>query len=146
MKKISQFDKEFAFLSNFYASPFQDLSGNTWPTVEHAYQAAKTKVPSEQKLIRDAETPGQSKRLGKKITMRDNWEDIKLDVMEALVTFKFQQNPDLAAKLIATGDAELIEGNSWNDTFWGVCKGEGLNHLGLTLMTVRESLKNQKGH
>jgi ribA/ribD-fused uncharacterized protein len=89
--------------------------------------------------IRSALTPGKAKRLGRKVTLRANWELIKIDVMLDLVRQKFQ-DPDLAWMLINTGDAELIEGNHWGDKFWGVCNGEGENHLGKILMQVRDEI------
>jgi predicted NAD-dependent protein-ADP-ribosyltransferase YbiA (DUF1768 family) len=60
--------------------------------------------------------------------------------MEDLVRLKFTTHPDLCERLLTTGDAELIEGNSWNDTFWGVCRGKGRNELGKVLMKVRSEL------
>lgn len=53
---------------------------------------------------------------------------------------KFSQNPDLADKLVATKDAELIEGNTWGDRIWGVCDGIGENRLGKILMRVRAEM------
>ena len=44
------------------------------------------------------------------------------------------------ANLLATGKATLVEGNSWGDTFWGVCRGKGKNMLGKILMRVRKRL------
>ena len=67
---------------------------------------------------------------------------MKIDIMRQVLKSKFTQNPELKAKLIATGDAELIEGNNWNDRFWGVCRGVGQNHLGKLLMEVRAELVN----
>jgi predicted NAD-dependent protein-ADP-ribosyltransferase YbiA (DUF1768 family) len=66
---------------------------------------------------------------------------MKLTVMETCVRYKFSQNTDLRAELIATGDAYLEEGNSWNDRYWGVCDGQGENHLGKILMKVRAELR-----
>lgn len=117
------------FLSNFYQH------GN-W-TVEHHYQAAKTDDPEWAAKILNAPTPGQAKRLGRKAPMRPTWESEKVAVMLALLRVKFLW-PDLEQALLATGDAVLIEGNTWNDTFWGVCNGRGQNHLGRLLMQVRE--------
>ena len=47
----------------------------------------------------------------------------------------------LAYKLLMTREAELIEGNDWNDYFWGQCMGVGDNHLGKLLMQVRKELR-----
>lgn len=63
--------------------------------------------------------------------------------MYLVVKSKFEQNSDLKDKLIATGDEYLEEGNTWNDTYWGVCRGKGKNILGKILMRVREELKKQ---
>ena len=57
-----------------------------------------------------------------------------------LVLEKFKQNPELKQKLLETGNQELIEGNTWNDTFWGVCNGQGQNWLGKILMLARSEL------
>jgi hypothetical protein len=62
--------------------------------------------------------------------------------MESLVKEKFTRDTELGAKLVATGDEELVEGNYWGDTFWGVCRGVGQNHLGKILMKVREELRS----
>lgn len=72
---------------------------------------------------------------------RRDWEHVKLKVMEDLVTLKFFAHPELAEKLVETGDEELAEVNWWNDRFWGICQGKGCNHLGKILMKVREELK-----
>jgi ribA/ribD-fused uncharacterized protein len=76
--------------------------------------------------------------------MRPDWEQVKILIMTSLVRDKFTRHQDLKEQLLATGDAELIEGNWWGDTFWGVCKGKGENHLGKVLMKVREELKGCK--
>lgn len=122
----------YAFLSNFY------WHGN-W-TVEHQYQAAKTDDPAWAAAILNAPTPGAAKKLGRKAPMRPTWEQEKVAVMLALLRMKFLR-PELAQKLLDTGDATLVEGNWWGDTFWGVCRGQGQNHLGRLLMQVRSELR-----
>jgi ribA/ribD-fused uncharacterized protein len=136
---INSFEGEYAFLSNFYEHPISN-GVITFPTNEHYFQAMKTLEDDERLAIARAATPGQAKRIGRSVKLRPDWESIKLDVMETAVRIKFT-DPELAAKLIATGDEELIEGNWWNDTFWGVCNGVGENHLGKILMKVRADIK-----
>lgn len=136
---INSFEGEYAFLSNFYEHPISN-GVITFPTNEHYFQAMKTLEDDERLAIARATTPGQAKRMGRSVKLRPDWESIKLDVMETAVRIKFTDS-ELAAKLIATGDEELIEGNWWNDTFWGVCNGVGENHLGKILMKVRADIK-----
>lgn len=81
-------------------------------------------------------TAGQAKRRGYRVKLRDDWELVKLGIMEDLVRQKFNEKT-LGDMLLATGDAELVEGNDWGDKFWGVCDGEGQNMLGKILMKVR---------
>ena len=139
VKIIDSFHGEYAFLSNYYDSPiFYD--GILYPTVEHAFQAAKTTVFIQRIIIANKKTPGQAKCAGRKVTLRDNWDDIKLYIMKELIILKFT-NPKLKSALLNTKDAELIERNTWNDTYWGICNGIGENHLGKILMEVREMLR-----
>lgn len=142
---ISVFDGKYAFLSNFYESPITH-DGITYPTNEHFFQAMKTLDINEKKKIAAASTPGQSKRMGRTVTLRSDWEAVKSYYMELGLRLKFQ-NSDLAEKLIATGDEELVEGNIWHDNCWGNCTCEqcankpGENRLGKLLMKIREELK-----
>lgn len=129
---IDSFKGPYAFLSNFHPS----LVGGAYPTVEHAFQAAKTRDPEQRAKVATCATPAQAKRLGRKVTLRPDWEDVKLDVMEELLRQKFE-NPDLLTLLRATAPHELVEGNTWGDTYWGVCRGKGRNHLGKLLMKIR---------
>lgn len=139
---INCFDGKYMFLSNFYESPIKDDQGIEYPTVEHYFQAAKTLDENERRMIAAAATPGQAKRMGRAVTLRSDWEAVKSYYMELGLRLKFQ-NPDLAAKLIATGDEELIEGNTWGDRIWGVYNGEGENRLGKLLMKIRDELKTK---
>lgn len=145
---INCFDGEFAFLSNFYESPISD-GEITYPTVEHYFQAMKTPSMEEAVEIAAAPTPGRAKRLGRKCQLRSDWEEIKIPVMRSALHKKFS-NPELKAKLLATGDQHLEEGNTWHDNFWGVCHCErcqdkvGQNNLGKLLMELRKELKEEK--
>jgi ribA/ribD-fused uncharacterized protein len=139
MTTIDRFTGDHDFLSNFHPSPIE-VDGILYPTVEHAFQAAKTSILEEKQFLAEAATPGSAKRMGRKVQLRSDWEQVKIGIMEDLVRLKFTTHPDLRAKLLATGDAQLVEGNNWNDRFWGVCRGQGQNQLGLILMKVRSEL------
>lgn len=111
-------------------------------SIEHAYQMSKCVYELDARRISDCDTPGKAKRLGKQVKIKENWDSIKLDVMESLLRKKFdpELNPPYAARLKATGNAVLQEGNAWGDTFWGVNAetGEGQNHLGCLIMKIRK--------
>ena len=136
---IDKFEGEYAFLSNFYEHPISNGT-LTFPTNEHYFQAMKTTDQTTRIAIARAGTPGQAKRMGREVDLRPDWEEIKLQVMETALRIKFS-DPELAAKLIATGNEELVEGNWWHDTFWGVCEGVGENHLGRLLMEIRADIR-----
>ena len=89
-------------------------------------------------------TPADAKALGDRIEPRFDWTDeLALKIMEEVVLAKFNAHEDLARKLIETSPSELIEGNTWGDTFWGQCRGTGHNHLGKILMKVRQSVRSR---
>jgi ribA/ribD-fused uncharacterized protein len=135
---IDSFSEEHRFLSNFYRSEVR-YGGVTYPTVEHAFQAAKTEDPVARARIATAPFAGLAKRLGRHVVLRDDWERVKDDVMLSLLRQKFAEDP-LRSMLRNTGEAQLVEGNVWKDTYWGVCAGKGLNRLGALLMLVRDEL------
>ena len=138
---IFSFKGEYAFLSNFYPSPIV-VGYDAYPTVEHAFQAAKTLDLAEARRVRDAATPGKAKYAGRRVTLRPDWDQVKLAVMEALLRQKFARGSELAGQLLATGDRELIEGNRWGDRFWGTdLQGNGRNELGRALMRIRDDLR-----
>lgn len=140
MEAITQFQGEYHWLSNFAPSAVT-LDGVYYPTVENAYQAAKTEDPDLRLVFRHG-TPGMAKTAGKSLHLRDDWNKVKLKVMKGLVTQKFQL-PYYREKLLATGTAHLEEGNNWKDPYWGVCNGVGTNHLGKILMKVRAELQKE---
>lgn len=137
---IDRFDGEFRFLSNFWTLGFviqlADDPTVNYPTTEHAYQAAKTLDLSHRRDVLHL-TAGQAKRFGRKVVLRPDWEEVKVDIMLHLLRQKFHRRGALAQYLDQTGDAMLIEGNHWGDVFWGMCKGVGENHLGRLLMKIR---------
>jgi ribA/ribD-fused uncharacterized protein len=141
---ITRFAGRYSFLSNFHPSPVEWM-GLEVSTVEHAFQLAKTLDPRMRRMIAQAPTPGQAKRLGRRVQLRPGWEEAKCAVMGALLVQKFTRHPDLAQALLATGRAQLVEGNDWGDSFWGVCHGHGRNQLGIQLMEVRALLGSCAG-
>ena len=139
---IDVFSGEYRFLSNFYPARIT-IGDVSYPTLEHAYQALKTVDPKERHAILKQVTPAGAKRYGKKLVLRPKWDNVKIGVMFALLRLKFAE-PQLRKKLLSTGDAELIEGNYRGDTFWGVCRDIGENHLGKLLMKVRAGIRKEQ--
>ena len=139
---IDRFHKEYDFLSNFYEHPIV-ADHLRYPTLEHAFQAAKTEHIKEKTTIAAAKTPGKAKRLGRKVTLVPDWDDRKVRIMLQLVRKKFEHKK-LRQLLLQTGNRPLIEGNNWGDTFWGMCKGRGQNHLGKILEQVREEIRQEE--
>lgn len=139
-KDIDSFTGDYKFLSNFYPCKVK-LDDVEYPSVEHAYQAAKTLDLDDRKAFHQHPLPtaGQSKKLGRKLKIRADWESVKIKVMEELLVQKFADDT-LKKQLQETGDAKLIEGNYWGDDFWGVDKKKGgKNHLGKLLMKIRDN-------
>ena len=143
---ISSFQGEYRWLSNFWPVTIQKV-GLAFPSVEHAYQAAKASNLTNVKLFTTG-TAGEAKRRGRQIKTSPNWERDKAQVMSGLLRAKFAYGTKLADKLLATEDATLVEGNYWHDNFWGRCQCRrcqtkvGHNHLGHLLMEIREELKD----
>jgi ribA/ribD-fused uncharacterized protein len=143
-------DPDYDFLSNFHPSTVGYRGGKA-ATVEHAFQAAKTVDYNDFHVIMTARGPGEAKGMGRdrRLEIREDWDTIKIGVMYMLLTQKFS-HPELREKLLATGDAELIEGNTWHDNIWGSCicgsmprcAGEGENWLGRLLMQVRDEVRD----
>lgn len=145
--RIHSFTGDYRFLSNFYRSVVMH-DGIVYSTVEHAFQAAKTLDFKERWSISELGEPGSAKRAGRKVDLRPDWEASKGRVMTELVFHKFTFYRDLRRKLLATGEALLIEGNTWHDNYWGDCTcvkcqdTPGENVLGQILMDARETLRD----
>lgn len=137
---IDSFRGKYFFLSNFFeATVIYD--GITYLNNEAAFQAQKT-LNKEQRLDFAMLNPSQAKKMGRSVSLRPDWEEIKINVMYEICKAKFTQNENLKRSLLNTGNAELIEGNNWGDKIWGQVNGMGENNLGKILMKIREELKD----
>jgi ribA/ribD-fused uncharacterized protein len=135
---IPEFTGDYAFLSMFYQCTIKSPDGWLWPSGEHLFHACKCRTARDRQRIQAAPTPRLAKRVGRQVTLRPDWEQAKKSVMLRVNLLKFEQNTDLRALLDATRGYELVEGNAWNDDYWGRVNGQGANHLGRILMYVRE--------
>jgi len=140
---IKQFQGQYRWLSNFWNCRIE-YNGRVFTSVEHGYQYSKCVTQEDKDRMFATTKPGDLKRLGRKIKVRPDLNDVKLEIMEGLVRQKFQ-DPVLREKLISTGTEELQEGNRWGDEFWGISfkTGKGENHLGKILMKVRDELRSK---
>jgi ribA/ribD-fused uncharacterized protein len=138
---IDKFEKKNFFLSNFYPCDIV-YKGQKFTSTEAAFQCQKC-ANEEDKINFSHFEPSQSKMYGRKVKLRKDWEDVKIQEMENILRAKFTQIPALGERLVKTGNAILIEGNTWRDTFWGVYEGKGENNLGKLLMKIREELRNE---
>lgn len=136
---IDSFSGEWRVLSNFYYAP-RDIGGLVYDTAEHWFHANKAISEQDHERIRITRSPRDAKRLGRDIVCRADWEAVKLNVMRQGLFHKFVPGGPEAHKLLATGNAMLVEGNSWGDTFWGQVGGNGHNWLGWLLMAQRAFL------
>ena len=136
---ITSFRNKYFFLSNFYKAPVI-FDGIRYDNNEAAFQAQKCINPEERKMFSGMD-PSTAKKMGRKIKLRPDWEDVKVDLMRKIVFAKFTQNPNLAFQLLDTNNEELVEGNDWGDKIWGKVNGDGQNLLGQILMEVREEIR-----
>jgi len=143
-KVIDEFKGEFRYLSNFFIIPVY-YKKNHYKSAEHAFQARKAIREVDREYIANAKIPATSKVRGRSVMCKKDWDKIKIKEMAGIVYCKFFQNKELKKKLCNTKDAKLIEGNTWNDDFWGMIKNEkgkweGNNYLGKILMAIRKNL------
>ena len=143
-KKISSFRGKYEFLSNFYGCKVE-FEGVSFPSAEHAFQAAKALDTDSRVAMAVCPSAKDAKHCGRRLPLREDWEQVKISVMKAVVRDKFARNisdTDIQKLLLDTGDAYLEEGNSHGDRFWGTVKGKGQNWLGKILMEVRDEIRN----
>ena len=154
---ITEFTGQYRFLSNFWdltqhAHCVKCSFGITYPTVEHAYQASKSINKDIRLYISHLSTPDKARKEGRELATGSKWDRAKVQIMEDLVRQKFTGCNELKDMLLSTGIQQIMEGNRWNDTFWGAIWTEdrfgggewvGENHLGKILMKIREELRNE---
>lgn len=145
---MTMFRGELEYLSNFSPYPAW-FDGWKFPTAEHAFQAAKTLDTGVRTGFLQG-SPGEAKRLGRRVEMREDWEQVKLMVMRQVLASKFTMTPQIGYWLLATGIYPLVETNTWHDNIWGdcecgrpACQQPGQNLLGISLMRLREFLGGQ---
>lgn len=140
---ITSFRGDYDFLSNFYETTIE-YKGLHYQNAEAAFQAQKCLLEEDKEQFCGL-AANKAKKLGRQVPLRPDWEEVKVEKMTGIVRAKFMQNPELAEKLLATGERALVEGNSWHDVFWGVdsATGQGENHLGKILMQVRRELRGE---
>ncbi len=136
---ITSFFGPHRWLSNFWIAPFP-YRGRQFSSVEEAYQWEACATDVGKHAVLYSSSPGSAKTIARKFARRADWPEVKLEIMRRLLAMKFAL-PELREKLLATGEEELIEGNTWGDVYWGVCQGVGENHLGRLLMELRASLR-----
>lgn len=157
---IDKFEGRYSFLSNFYHCEIY-YQGIVYPSVEHYYVALKCNNDQMidgvyytrgdfRELISKIKTAGKAKKMGRTLSLRKDWEDVKLKVMEYGLRQKYN-HPELKEQLLSTGDNELVEGNWWHDNVFGSCTcarcgNKGANHLGRLLMTIREEIKAKESN
>lgn len=141
--RITEFRGKYSWLSNYYAAPVC-FDGIVYPTNEHAFAAAKSTDVRHRQHISACATPGEAKRVGRHVRLREDWDTYRYTAMWQITCAKYDENPALAHKLVATGAALLVEGNTWCDQHWGTCRcGRhrsvwGSNILGIMLMHCRD--------
>lgn len=136
-----KFRDEYAFLSNMYYTkiPYEGL---IYPSVENAYQASKC-INEKDKISFQTYTPVEAKRAGKKVQMKEDFNDNRIKIMQELIDIKFINNTNLAQRLTSITEP-IIEENTWNDTFWGICNGIGENNLGKCLENTKQKIMYKK--
>lgn len=131
----------YYFLSNMYpvADMVADLSGNkyTFSNAEAMFQAQKNLAYAKQFEGLDG---FKARNLGRKVAIKDRnaWNNLgRLEAMANALNTKFS-NPELMSKL-SNIQGEIVEDNTWGDTFWGKSNGVGENVLGQMLMNIRDN-------
>lgn len=145
--EVLKFRDEYAFLGGAFPAAFT-YDGLVWQCAETAFQASKSDDPAERRRFSRL-SADNARQKGGRMTPRPGWEAARPEIMGAILRAQYAQNPDLRARLLATGDLRLINGTN-KDRYWGMnlSTWEGENHLGRLLMALREELSKgeQKGN
>ena len=130
---IKYFRGKYFFLSNFYYCKVT-YNGLIYLNSEAAYQSMKVDLKERVDFTHMSPSESKIKTYGLKLENKDK-------IMYEIIKAKFIQNKKLKQKLLDTKNEEIIEGNSWGSTYWGICNGKGKNKLGKILMKIREELR-----
>ena len=141
---ISNFRGEYFFLSKITYPCEVSYNGRVFSSSEAAFQSEKCFNNSCKEQFVGI-TAVDAKKIGKTVLLRADWDEIKDEVMHKVLLAKFA-NVDLELKLLQTYPQHIEEGNTWNDTYWGVCNGKGQNKLGKLLMRIRDEKLSGKTH
>ncbi len=136
-------NEKYGYFSNFAPYPIK-VKGREWPTSEHYFQSQKFAGHKDEEEIRSASSPMKAAKMGRdrKRPFRKDWEYVKDNIMREALYAKFTQHLELKSKLLATGNASIIE-HTKNDSYWGDGgDGSGKNMLGKLLMELREKLED----
>jgi ribA/ribD-fused uncharacterized protein len=141
---VQAFRGDYNYLSNFWLVDVE-YNGVVYPSVEHAYMSAKSDDPQWKSYCANRNiSPSDVKKNSTHVRLVNNWNRLKLVVMEECLRSKFNKEP-YRSKLLTTDNENIQEGNVWNDVFWGVDltvnPNKGENHLGRLIMKIREELQ-----
>ena len=140
-KNIAGFVADYRWLSNYFLCRVE-WEGRVYGSAEAAYHSGKY-LRAERDVFTNLD-PDPARKLSRaKPYDTAAWEVRQVPTMREVVWAKFSQNPELAKKLLATGDRYLEETNWWGDSFWGVYRGEGQNLLGKIVMDTRARLAKE---
>ncbi len=131
-------------LSSFSRHGFH-LDDADWPSVEHYFQAMKFEDPEYRERVRQSTHPKKARKLGRSRfqKLRRDWRKVRRVIMTRAVYIKCRTHPEVAERLLATGDARLVENNAY-DYYWGCGRDRrGDNTYGQVLMDVRDKLREE---
>jgi len=143
MDSITEFQGVHEFLSNEFGTPV-GLEGGVYPSVAHAFQAARTSDKDLRRQIAQVDLT-QAYSLSEAIDNPADWTRTRVKVMERLIRDKFMRSKELQRRLLDTGSRAII--NTYEDAsqpsnlFWGVVQSKGQNQVGVILMQLRKDLE-----
>jgi ribA/ribD-fused uncharacterized protein len=144
-------EKPYGAFSNLYRCTVV-VDGITYPTAEHAYQAAKARTQPVRDWLLAAPSPALVAMAAHGLYTWDivpNWSKLKVERMQTVLRAKFSQHAELRALLVGTGSARLVEAGTVDNAvnrMWGEVNGIGKNTLGKLLMQIRSEFRVAPRH
>lgn len=146
LSRIDSFTGYFDFMHNNFQTPVY-YEGILYPSVTHAYHAARSTDERTRRAILNSETFQILGNIAIRIEDPPDWQEKKVKIMEQLLRDKFRRSKELQEKLRTTEHRELVmtyQEEKKNNLYWGVVKGKGQNQLGRILMRIRDDLIQDK--